>query len=118
MRYAIVRADGTHEVVESGDTPVNYKLFQKLVAAPSEEGKGFYQAIGGNLVSIYLNENGKYLSEELEVNVAVTRYARDNALIWPNDYIMGDCVIMGLPDEEGEETEFDENTLNDIISYL
>jgi vacuolar-type H+-ATPase subunit E/Vma4 len=115
MRYAIVRADKTHEIVDSGDTPPNYKTFQELVAAPSEDGKATYQAINGPKVSIYLNENGKYLSD-LEINVAVTIYARHNRLIFPTDYILGDCVIVGEPDDEGEETAVDENVLREILA--
>lgn len=117
MRYAIIRADKTHEIVDSGDTPPNYKTYQKLVAAPSEEGHATYQALNGPRLSIYLNENGKYLSE-LEMNVAVTQYARDNGLIWPNDYIVGDCVIVGEPDDEGGETAVDEDVLQAILAYV
>jgi hypothetical protein len=118
MRYAIVRADKTHEIIESGDTPPNYKVFQQLVAAPSEKGqRATYQAINGPKLSIYLNENGKYLSE-LEINVAVTKYAQDNSLIWPNDYIVGDCVIVGEPNDEGEETAVNEDVLREILSYI
>ena len=117
MRYAIVRADKTHEIVESGDTPPNYKTFQKLVAAPSEQGNAIYQALNGPKVSIYLNENGKYLGD-LEINTAVTAYCRENRLIFSSDFIVGDCVIVGEPDDEGEETPVDEDVLQDILSYL
>lgn len=117
MRYAIVRADKTHEIIESGDTPPNYKTFQKLVAAPSEHGNAIYQALNGPKLSIYLNENGKYLND-LEVNVAVTVYARINRLIFGNDYIVGDCVIVGEPDDEGEETPVDEDVLQEILAYI
>lgn len=115
MRYAIVRADKTHEIIDSGDTPPNYRTFQKLVAAPSEEGHAIYQALNGPKLSIYLNENGKYLSD-LELNVAVTAYARKHRLIFANDYIVGDCVIVGEPDDEGEETPVDEDVLQEILA--
>jgi hypothetical protein len=113
MRYAIIKPDGSHEVVES-EKRLNYKEIQKLVAAPGEEGP-LYQAIGGPSLSILINENGKYLP--LETNVPVTRYARANRLIWPHDDIRGDCVIMGEPDDEGYEKDMDDAVLNDILSY-
>ena len=117
MQYAIIRTDKTHQIIDSGDIPPNYKTFQKLVAAPSEEGHATYQALNGPKLSIYLNENGKYLND-LEINVAVTVYARINRLIFANDYIVGDCVIVGGPDDEGEETPVDEDVLKEILAYV
>lgn len=113
MRYAVVKADGTHEVVESEER-LNYSKVQELVAAPGEE-RPFYQAVGGRNVSILMNENGKYLP--LEINRAVTQYARDNGLIWPHDDIRGDCVIVGEPDDEGYEKDMDDEVLNNILAY-
>ena len=117
MRYAIVRADKTHEIIDSGDTPPNYRTFQQLVAAPSEGGRATYQALNGRGLSIYMNENGKFL-DELEINAAVTKYARHNGIIYPDDYIVGDCVIVGEPDDEGEETGVDEEILSHILAYI
>lgn len=113
MRYAVIKADGSHEVVES-ETRLNYKKTQELVAAPGETG-AMYQAVGGPNVSILMNENGKYLP--LETNIPVTRYARANRLIYPHDDIRGDCIIVGEPDDEGYEKDVDDAVLADILSY-
>lgn len=113
MRYAVVRADGTHEIVEI-EGRLNYKQIQALVAAPGED-RPFYQAVGGPNLSILCNENGKYLP--LEINRAMTQYARDNGLIWPHDDIRGDCVIVGEPDDEGYEKDMDDEVLNAILAY-
>lgn len=113
MRYGIIKADGTHEIIESEER-LNYQKIQSLVAAPVEE-RPYYQAVGGRNLSILCNENGKYLP--LEINRAVTQYARDNGLIWPHDDIRGDCVIVGEPDDAGYEKDVDENVFNDIIAY-
>lgn len=114
MRYAVVKADGSHEIVEI-EGRLNYKTIQVLVAAPDED-RPFYQAVGGPNLSILCNENGKYLP--LEINRAVTQYARDNGLIWPHDDIRGDCVIVGEPDDEGYEKDMDDEVLKGILAYL
>lgn len=113
MRYAVVKADGSHEIVEV-EGRLHYKQIQTLIAAPGED-RPFYQAVGGPNLSILCNENGKYLP--LEINQAVTQYARDNGLIWPHDDIRGDCVIVGEPDDEGYEKDMDEEVLNNILAY-
>lgn len=113
MRYAIVKADGSHEIVEM-EGRLNYTQIQALVAAPGAD-RTTYQAVGGRNVSILMNEEGKYLP--LGTNRAVTQYARDNGLIFPSDDIRGDCVIVGEPDDEGYEQDVDEQVLNDILAY-
>lgn len=113
MRYAVIKADGSHEVVES-DERLHFTQVQKLVAAPGET-QPYYQAVGGPNVSILCNENGKYLP--LEINMPVTHYARDNGLIWPHDDIRGDVVIVGEPDDEGYEKDVDEGVLRAILAY-
>jgi hypothetical protein len=113
MRYAVIKADGSHEIVES-EKRLDYKKVQELIAAPGEE-RPFYQAVGGPNLSILCNENGKYLP--LDVNVSVTLYARDHGLIWPNDDIRGDVVIVGEPDDEGYEKDMDDSVLKDILAY-
>lgn len=114
MHYAIVKSDGSHEIVEYEQRP-DISVIQKAVAAPKEDGNAYFEVIGGPSVSIFLNENGKYLS--LPPNVAVTLYARANQMIWPSDIVVGDCVIMGGPDDEGRAKDLDDEILTDILSY-
>jgi hypothetical protein len=114
MHYAIVKFDGTHEVVEY-EPPLDIQVIQKALAAPKEEGHAYFEVIGGPNVSIFLNENGKYLS--LPPNVAVTLFARANQMIWPSDIVVGDCVVMGQPDNNGRQTDLNDEILADILSY-
>lgn len=114
MRYAVVRANGTHELIET-EGRLKLDEMQKIIAAPTED-HGYVEAVGGPDLSIFINENGKYLP--LGTNQAVTRYAHDNKLIWPYDDIRGDCIITGIPDAEGYEQDVDEEVLNKILSYL
>lgn len=113
MKYAVVKADGSHEVVET-EKRLSLQQIQELVAAPGEVGATF-QAVGGPNVTILMNENGKYLP--LGTNMSVTQYARDRALIWPHDDIRGDCIIVGEPDDEGYEKDVVDEVLNDILAY-
>ena len=114
MRYAIVKTDGTHEIIEY-QPPLDISVIQKEIAAPNEDGPSYFEVIGGETVSIFLNENGKYLS--LPPNVAVTLYARAHQMIWPSDIVVGNCVIMGEPDESGRSKDLNDDVFADIISY-
>lgn len=114
MRYAVVRADGTHDLIET-EGRLQLDEMQKLVAAPNEQ-QPFVEAVGGPNLTIFINENGKSLP--LATNWAVTQYAQAHRLIWPSDDIRGDCVITGTPDDEGYEQDVDDDVLNTILSYL
>lgn len=114
MRYAVVKAEGTHEIVEY-KAPLNIEVIQKTIAAPGETGSTFFEVIGGRNVSIFLNENGKYLS--LPPNIAVTLYARAKQMIYPHDYVVGDCIIMGEPDDAGLSKDLNDEALADILSF-
>lgn len=113
MRYAIIKADGTHEVIDSV-TRLDYHKLQELVAAPDERSPAF-EVIGGPNLSIYINENGKYL--QLETNEVVTQFARANRLIWQSDAVKGDCIITGEPDDEGNSKDVNDVVLKAILSY-
>ena len=114
MRYAVVRTDGTYEFIE---TEGHLKLdeLQRHVAAPDED-NAFVEAVGGPNLTIFLNENGKFLP--LGTNEAVTEYAHEHDMIWSYDDIRGNCVITGIPDEEGYEQDVDQKVVEDIISHF
>lgn len=114
MRYAVVRTNGTHEFIET-EGRLEFEEMRKLVAAPNEADP-FVEAVGGPNVTIFINENGKYLP--LATNQAVTQYAHDRKMIWPHDDIRGDCVITGLPDDEGYEQDVSDEVVRVILSYL
>lgn len=114
MRYAVIRTNGTHELIET-DGRLRIEELQKLVAAPNED-QAFVEAVGGPNLTVFINENGKYLP--LGTNQAVTQYAHDKQMIWPHDDIRGDCVITGIPDDAGYEQDVDDDVVQDILSYL
>ena len=113
MRYAVVKANGTHEVV-SHEGRLGLQAMQRLVAAPKEEGATI-EAIGYPGVTIYMNENGKYLP--LDTNTAVSRFAHAKGMISRFDFVKGDCVIVGSPDETGYDTDMDDEILKEILSF-
>ncbi|MCW2763839.1 MAG: hypothetical protein JWR85_4040 [Marmoricola sp.] len=114
MRYAVIRTNGTHELIEA-DGRLRIEEMQQLVAAPNED-HPFVEAVNGPNLTVFINENGKYLP--LATNQAVTQYAHDHQMIWPHDDIRGDCVITGIPDDEGYEQDVEDEVLKDILSYL
>jgi hypothetical protein len=62
-----------------------------------------------------MNDNGKYL--ELGLNRVITRFAWTNRLIAPTDFVVGDCVVMGGPDEEGYGTDLIGEILDSILLH-
>lgn len=54
----------------------------------------------GVQATLWLNEEGKLVG--LPYNPVATQYVR--SIIMPHDYIVGDVVLTGLPDEEGNTT--------------
>lgn len=109
MSYAIVKADGTHEVFEG---PLSVETIQKSVAGPNEE-KAFFELIRKRDVSIYLNEEAKFAN--LPQNSIITRFAHEHGMISPHDYVAGDCVVVGPPDDEGFDTDLPEGVLEAIL---
>jgi hypothetical protein len=64
--------------------------------------------------SLWLNEEGKL--EGLDYNALATDLVRGQ--IMPHDYIAGDVVITGLPDEEGYTTGLTLLQAEWLIGYL
>lgn len=113
MKYAVIKADGTHQTHE-GEGRLNLDILQQTVAAPNED-RGMVEAVSGPHVTIYMNENGKFLP--LATNVATTVYARRKGMIFSSDSIKGDCLITGGPDEQGYDMDVDEEVLAQILRY-
>lgn len=111
MSYAIIRTDGTHEVFEG---PLSVETIQKSIAGPKEQ-KAFFEVIGKRDVSIYLNEEAKFAG--LPRNSIITGFAHEHGMISPHDYVAGDCVVVGPPDDEGMDTDLPEGVLETILRH-
>ena len=113
MKYLKVRADGTHEAGEF-ESPVDYRLVQREVAAPDEKSP-YFEVVGDDEVCIYMNENGKLLS--LLANVPVTLFARERRLIFQHDVVVGDCLITGPADDEGYATDVTPEIVRQVLKH-
>ena len=97
-----------------------------VVPYPASESLDFLQACVGGYVevidfdlfgvsaSLWLNEEGKIYG--LPYNPAATDLVRGQ--IMPHDYIAGDCVVTGLPDEEGYTTGLTLEQAESLVGYL
>lgn len=95
MQTLIIPADGSEVRWEDPDK-IDLKYLQGKVG-------GYVEAIGvGNEINMYLNEEGKM--EGLAPNRLATRLAKKYAGISMLDYIVGDVVLCGGPDDEGYDT--------------
>ena len=65
---------------------------------------GWVEAIGvGHEITMYLHEEGKFIRDHVR-NELATRLAKKYAGIALTDYIAGDAVLVGAPDDEGDDT--------------
>lgn len=114
MRFAIFKADGTHEVVEQDKPHLDVRQIQQIVAGP-EEKQAFFEVLSDNNVSIYLNEHGKFLS--LPINETITRYTHAKGMVSDWDSVVGDCLVTGLPGDEDYDTPLSDEALNEVLKY-
>ena len=62
-------------------------------------------------VSIFLNEEGKFFADPI-LNEAATRIQKIGYGLLPGDYIVGDVVIVGPPDMEGETLDIPQDAID------
>lgn len=94
--YAIIKTDDTIDIlsVES----MNYDTISAAVG-------GWIEGVPLEGVTAYVNEEGKI--NGLPTNKIATLLAHQSNAIFPNDYIVGNMIVMGPIDDEGEETSLD-----------
>ena len=108
MKYATIKAGSdiieVHEVEE-----ITLERLQDVVG-------GWIEAITVGptkslpALTMYLNEDGKGLG--LPLNQMATIMAKRHLL--PGDYIAGNVLLCGLPDDEGNDTTFPESWIEAI----
>lgn len=102
----IVNVDGTHEVVEF-EIGKSYDLLRNAV-------EGWIECVSLDNADLWLNEEGKLIG--LPVNYFATELftQRFGAV----DVIVGNVVLTGGADEEGDTVGLDENTLQNFLNAL
>lgn len=68
----------------------------------------------GRQVSIYFNEDG--IAEDLPANAKITALVQ--SVLHTSIFILGDVVIIGPPDAEGDTTDLLPATMSAIISFM
>ena len=105
MRAVIIPADeGIPVRIE--DAEIDLEFLQRTVGGYVERVALDAVGGGGGLLSIYLNEDGKMMRQPL--NPRATALASKYLAIRRGDYMVGDVVIVGAPDEDGMDTGLDE----------
>lgn len=97
MRAAIIPADPS-QPIRIEDIEDNFETLGALVG-------GFIETVGAQAIaaSMYVNEEGKIHS--LARNDRATLVANVSRSIRSTDYIAGDAVLLGLYDNEGNDTD-------------
>lgn len=116
MRYAVVDEKGTVEIHET-TFPIQADIIREVLKDKSKGStdEGWLEGLTGPSFAIYLNENGKYLA--LKPNRLMTSYARKHHMISDRDFIVGNCVLTGLPNEEGYETSITDEALTELVEH-
>lgn len=102
MRAAIIPADSTSPV-RIEDIKPGYKELQSLVG-------GSVQVVGIRKLGawMYLDEDGK-MKPGTEFNPRATKLSV--GCIHPHDFIVGDVVLMGPPNNQGEDTDLPDDAV-------
>lgn len=99
MRAVVIQPDGTATIE---DADVSLSGLQAVVG-------GYIEAVGLKCptpATAYINEEGKL--EGLDVNLAATRIAH----LMPGDFIAGPMIVLGAPDDEGDDTPVPDEVLS------
>jgi hypothetical protein len=100
--YAVIKADGTNIVHTSEDAP-DYDTLSKTVG-------GWIEGVALEGVTAYCNEEGKLMG--LPRNEVATSLAHRDEAIYPNDFIVGDMIVLGPLDDEGESVSLSDEWIN------
>jgi hypothetical protein len=105
MKALIVKVDGTAKVEDIEIN--NHEAINAVVGGWIEMvnvGKGF----------MYVNEEGKL--NNLPLNPRMTKWCLQGGHIHPDDFIVGNCVIVGDIDEEGYHGEVNEELVKEFLA--
>lgn len=113
QKVITIKADGTMEIVEENLT---LEFMQGAVGGWVQAVELIREAdeIQDTTVSLWLNEEGKFSGLERN-NVATYLWARSYGL---TDVIMGDVVLTGGTDEDGDTLGLTEGQVSDLMNML
>jgi len=96
--WATLTVDG--EFVRGDGVPA-LEVMQDFVKGPDQRGGTLVEVVEiKHDIAMWINEEGKY--EDQRVNHRATMFAHEAKSIRTIDYICGDVVFTGGPDDEGE----------------
>lgn len=118
MKIVIITAQG--EVRTEDVERIDYELLSNTVKS-GRDNRGFIEAVFINgpentSINMYLNEEGKL--EDLPFNERATKLATIEESIGYGDYIVGDVVLVGGVDAEGDDTGLEPEDLAWIEGML
>ena len=97
MGNSIIKVFSDGKVKEITNPILNLEFLRDSVGGDIEA------VMSGSMgITVYLNENGK--SMDLPENKKATEFCHRHQLIFDDDFIAGDVVIVGYPDDEGNDT--------------
>jgi len=104
MKVIVIEPNG-YTVPKFVEIDGSLDSFQALVG-------GYIEQISTNLANCYAyaNEEGKLQG------LAHNALASHISPLMPSDFIAGNMVLVGPPDENGDETDVDKSVMNDLIA--
>lgn len=106
--YAIIKTDDTADIIAANSRP-EYDAISAAVG-------GYIEGVPLEGVTAYINEEGKL--NGLSLNRIATIIAHEDQAIMPTDYIVGDMIVFGPLDDEGEVTSLPSNFIPGLMMRL
>jgi hypothetical protein len=108
MKAIAITTNGEIAFIEMNESDSMYEKMKNFIG-------GWAEAVGlKNLGHMYVNEDGKRL--DLPINHMAT--AVYSAFTGISDIIVGNVMIFGMPDDEGQETSVSEELISIFAKYL
>lgn len=105
MTGLVLKADGTIEAFVFDNSDCAEKIHAKL--------DGYLEAIPQNFnsrVTMYADEDGK--RNDKPINMLATILSG----LYPQDYVVGDVVLVGAPDEKGDDQGLTTEVIQAVLS--
>jgi hypothetical protein len=108
MKAVLIKMNGTKEVVEF-ERGQSYDMLREAVG-------GLFQpvALPSKKVDMWVNEEGKFMEHLFQNPIGTALWAEDYGL---TDVIIGDIIITGGADEEGDTIGLNDTELSEIMAF-
>jgi len=101
--YAVIEPNGYIGHLVSDSDTISYDKMVSIVG-------GYIEGVYLNGATAYVNEEGKL--QGLPKNIWATNLAHAHNAIYGDDWIAGNMLIIGNPDEEGDNTSLTTEWIN------